>query len=281
MNVRVPRPSVPSPTPATSQLNRAHYDATHDYVAGSPHLMHARLHRWLTDLILTTARQAPLEREGVLEIGAGHGGMTAELLGLGCGVTVTEVSGASVRALERRFADEPRVEPLLDPEGSLEPLRGRRFAVVLCCSVLHHIPDYRRFVETLVQEHLVPGGAFISIQDPTRYDTMRLLPHRADRAGYLMWRATRGDYRHGLAALARRVRGAYDESNARDMVEYHVLRNGVDEQQLLDDLTPAFANVELVPYWSNQLSAAQRLGDRLAWSNTFALLATDHRRGEP
>jgi hypothetical protein len=60
------------------------------------------------------------------------------------------------------------------------------------------------------------------------------------------------------------------------MVEYHVVRNGVDERALRDLLEGSFRELRLVEYWSNQSRLAFRLGRRLGLANQFALVAEDH-----
>jgi hypothetical protein len=58
------------------------------------------------------------------------------------------------------------------------------------------------------------------------------------------------------------------------MVEYHVVRDGVDEQAIVDLLAPMFERVELFTYWSTQSRAAQAIGRRLGLVNTFGVAAT-------
>jgi hypothetical protein len=143
--------------------------------------------------------------------------------------------------------------------------------------VLHHIPDYLSFVDTLV-DRLVPGGAFLALQDPLWYARARRAARLLDRGGYYTWRLGQGDLTRGLATVSRRLRGAFDEANPADMVEYHVVRNGVDEAALLRRLAPRFAAVEVLPYWSNQLWLGQRLGERLGLLNTFGISAVGRTR---
>jgi hypothetical protein len=57
------------------------------------------------------------------------------------------------------------------------------------------------------------------------------------------------------------------------MVEYHVVRNGVDEDALRAQLERSFEEVHLLPYWSNQSRLALRFGRRLRFANQFALVA--------
>jgi hypothetical protein len=61
------------------------------------------------------------------------------------------------------------------------------------------------------------------------------------------------------------------------MVEYHVVRNGVDESAIRDLLLEKFGDVRILPYWSNQSAAVQWLGTRLRLRNTFGILATGYR----
>ncbi|MDP9239635.1 MAG: class I SAM-dependent methyltransferase [Actinomycetota bacterium] len=262
-------------------LQEAHYRSGTDYRVGSPHLQHWSVHSMLTGVIVdsitaTRARGLPAT---VLEIGAGHGGMTEAVLARGYQVTATEMSQASVRTLAERFGTNDRLRVVHDPDGSMQELGTAEFSTVLCCSVLHHIPDYLGFLQRALPRHLAAGGSMITVQDPLRYDRMPALSHRLDRAAYLTWRmATQGNRLAGLATLARRVRGAYDASKPGDMIEYHVVRNGVDADALLSWLERHFEEVSVLRYWSNQSALAQRLGERLRITNTFALQAKGYRK---
>lgn len=77
-----------------------------------------------------------------------------------------------------------------------------------------------------------------------------------------------------MTTTTRRLRGILDESNPADMVEYHVVRNGVDEEALLKLLRLRFETVEIVRYWSTQGGVPQAIGARLLPPNTFAIIAS-------
>lgn len=257
------------------QHQETHYTAGIDYRLGSPHLQHRQLFDRLSALIcdgLATATQGAIS-PAVLEVGAGHGGISELILARGYYLTVTEMSGASAEILERSYGMNDRLQVVHDPNGSLEVLGEAKFGAVLCCSVLHHIPDYLAFVADALPRTLLHGGTFISIQDPLQYDRMPPFTHRLDRAAYLTWRIGQGNLLVGVASLTRRLRGAYDDSKAGDMVEYHVVRNGVDAEALESYLLGCFESVKLERYWSNQSRLAQRVGDRLGLRNTFAIRA--------
>ena len=42
--------------------------------------------------------------------------------------------------------------------------------------------------------------------------------------------------------------GIFDEKNPNDMIEYHVIRNGVDEEAVLSFARETFAEVTFFPY---------------------------------
>ena len=58
------------------------------------------------------------------------------------------------------------------------------------------------------------------------------------------------------------------------MVEYHVVRDGVDEEALRALLTGRFDNVAFEPYWSTQSAWWQSWGQRRGYVSNFGLVAT-------
>jgi SAM-dependent methyltransferase len=244
-------------------------------------MAHPELRAWIVDLVGSVTVRAVARRlpPRVLEIGAGEGQLTEALLARGFEVTATEVSRRAIDRLEDAFGGNPNFTALYDPAGDAAGIADSGgaanvpFSVVVCASVLHHIPEYLPFVEKVIEKHLRSGGAFVSVQDPLRYDTMSPLAHRFDRAAYLTWRLGRGNRLSGLVSLKNRITGRLDPSRPGDMVEYHVVRNGIDEGALRAQLEKSFEEVHLLPYWSNQSRLAQRLGRRLRLANQFALVA--------
>src|SRR5664280_2414110 len=62
-----------------------------------------------------------------------------------------------------------------------------------------------------------------------------------------------------------------------DMVEYHVVRQGVDDQALKSMLASNFDAVRIDAYWSTQSPALQALGAGRFPPNTFGIVAVDRR----
>ncbi|MDQ1029182.1 SAM-dependent methyltransferase [Streptomyces umbrinus] len=261
--------------PSMGELQEREHGVGHDYASGSPHIRHHTIRDRLIGDLHALVQQVP-DRNGqcrVLELGAGHGTFTDHLVAAGAQVTVTEMSEPSVR-----FHRNPHVTVIHDKEGTAACQAGPLDAVV-CISVLHHIPDYLGTVKQLI-ERIVPGGAFLSAQDPLWYPRRSRMSLCLDRNAYFLWRLGQGQLRRDLATRLRRLRrlrGVYDDANEADMVEYHVVRDGVDEDALRDLLAPAFARVEVRRYWSTQSGLLQAAGERLFPPTTFGLVAGNRR----
>jgi SAM-dependent methyltransferase len=258
-------------------MQELHYDEGVDYWTGSPHLVHPALRDQLTSILRATLRSVaaaglPLD---VLEAGAGHGGYTEVALAAGASVTAVDMSGPSLAELSRRYGTNERLTAVHSEDGSLGGL-DQQYAVILLVSVLHHIPDYVAYLGEALA-HLRPGGTVLSLQDPLFYPRVGARVRALDRGSYLMWRVRQGRIATGVATTVRQARGAYDDSKPGDSVEYHVVRQGVDEQAIVEALAPHFDDVEVIRYWSNQLASAQALGTKLKVANTFGIKASGYR----
>jgi hypothetical protein len=184
------------------------------------------------------------------------------------------MSRPSLDYLRSRFGSNERFSITLDEDGSMRSLGDQTFSLVLFASVLHHIPDYDAAL-TIAAARLSAGGALVSFQDPLWYPTLRVTSLRLSQAAYLWWRLGQGNYLRGLKSRWRRVTGVYDERNPSDMVEYHVVRQGVDQRRVRDVLSPLFRKVDTFTYWTTPSAVGQRMGEVLGAENTFGVVATD------
>lgn len=264
-----------------SDLQESEYGAARDYTVGSPHLQHAptrlRIENDLRELVAATLQRQATCR--VLEVGAGHGTFTRTLVTAGAEVTVTEMSEPSARYLETIMAGAP-VEVILDRQGTsaLDVVTEREIDVLVFVSVLHHIPDYLGLIRQLVSE-LPRGASFYCAQDPLWYPSRSRWSRAREQVAYFGWRMGQGGYKRGLATRWRRLRGHYDEGSPADMVEYHVVRKGVDQAALARFLRTQFEDVRIHTYWSTQSRVWQAIGDRRGWASTFGITATNKSFG--
>lgn len=255
-------------------MQEARHGEGFDYEPGSPHLRHPTLRNQIIDRIreLVADQFRRTGRCRVLEIGAGHGSFTDHIAATGAEVTVTEMSRPSLDLLEQRFAWNPKVRLLYDPDGTRAFGDTAPVDLVLCVSVLHHIPDYLAFVDR-VCDRIEDGGSFASFQDPIWYPRRSRLNLVSDRWAYYAWRLGQRNLWSGAATRVRRARGVLDESNPADMSEYHVVRQGVDDEALAELLRGKFSDVRAWRYWSTQLPMLQALGSRTGALTTFGLVS--------
>jgi SAM-dependent methyltransferase len=194
-------------------------------------------------------------------------------LARGWRVTAVEESRPSIEVMRSRFVGNDKFEAVYDPDGSLSILDDRRFSVVFIASVLHHIPDYLETLGNIVENHLEPNGTLITVQDPLWYPGQPRLTTAFGKVAYASWRITKAGALQGIKNRLRRSRGKYDESNPADMVEYHVVRQGVDQNAIERLLAPKFESVAIETYWSTQSHIWQQIGERAHLTNTFAVYA--------
>ncbi len=198
----------------------------------------------------------------------------------GASVTVTETSQASAAHLSRTYAGREDVEVYHDATGEGIFSREQRVDAVVCAALLHHIPDYTTFVHRLAGL-IDAGGWFYSTADPTYYPRRGRLTNIADRGTFFAWRLAQGNYRRGLATRLRRLRGEWSETEPSDLVEYHVVRDGVDELALESELQRWFGDVEVLPYWSTQSPFFQKLLSRAGIGSDFCLIARSRSAATP
>ena len=227
-------------TPATEHmqaLNESFYQEEGEHYDEAPHLKHrsintallARLHEAIGDVCEHGLPPT------LLDVGAGVGPFVGPALAAGCEVTATDMAPTAVERLRERYARNASFAGVLDAAGDLREVPNN-FSIILYASVLHHIPDYTSALENSLQ-HLAPGGALLTFQDPLWYPSMQRGVHLLHTGAYLGWRATqRRNYLSGIRSRLRRATGRFDSDNPSDMVEYHVVREGVNQHQIAEAL---------------------------------------------
>lgn len=245
------------------------------YVDGSPHLSHASLRALYLEMVVDVWAAAREDRADprVLDLGAGEGAATLKFLALGARVTAVDVSAAQLDALRargERFGD--RLEVLCGDIAEVMSSLTGQYDIVVASSFLHHVPDYLGMLAQAMTR-LSPRGQFFSFQDPLRYDSLGALPKAFGDIAYLSWRLSRGDVVSGLRRRLRRRSGRYLAESVYDNTEYHITRNGVDQDAICRLLEGQGLECRIVPYFSTQSHFFQELGSGLGVKNTFAVLA--------
>jgi cyclopropane fatty-acyl-phospholipid synthase-like methyltransferase len=256
--------------------NRAVYDSgwTEVFVEGAPHLKHADLRAKFDALLAHVLERATVDNSPprVLDLGAGEGSVTRRLLERGAVVTAVDVSDSQLAELARKCSswnERLTVRPG-EVDAVLSSLEGP-YDVIVASAFLHHVPDYLGLVRRAT-ELLAPHGQFLSFQDPLRYDTISRLTRLFGGVSYLSWRIFQGDLWGGTLRRLRRTGGQLDDS-ALDQAEYHILRNGVDQDSLAATLRAAGFECEVIRYFSTQSRVCQQLGTALGLEDTFGVIA--------
>jgi SAM-dependent methyltransferase len=240
-----------------------------------PHLRHSQLRELYAELVLRVFNTAKQHAEipEILDLGAGEGSATLPFLELGAHVTAVDISENQLAALVKkccRVAD--RLEVCHEEISETLRRKGRSYDVVVMNSCLHHIPDYLQIIEEatwVLRSH----GQFFSFQDPLRYDTLGLGTLISSNLAYFFWRALQGNYIRGLKTRIRRVRGIYVSGSEEDDAEYHVTRNGVDQNAIVELFQCNALTCEVISYFSTQSWFFQIIGTYLGLENTFAVIA--------
>lgn len=276
-------PSNPEPSSSAADANRVFYRSFDHagYVVGAPHLAHSSLRRLQAELLVEVFRCAQRHRvvPRVLDLGAGEGVVTRGFLELGAEVTALDVAAEPLAALQASIprAWTSRLTLVCEDAERFLAAAGPRFDVVAASSFLHHVPDYVALLKQIIGR-LGAHGQFFSFQDPMRYRTLPTATWWFDRASYAVHRLGQPDVVGGMLRTLRRRFGYYRNDDPHDNVEYHVVRDGVDQEAIRQLLETSGFRVRIVRYWSAHATFAQNLGERLGLLNTFAVLAQRRSR---
>jgi SAM-dependent methyltransferase len=261
--------------------NAAEYSParTKEYVHGAPHVNHIGLRRLYKALATVVIEQVGEGAPHVLDLGAGEGSATAAFLNLGAHVTAVDLSGSQLRQMVHNCGEyasqlEIREAEVMDFLSGTE----KRFNIVVCSSFLHHVPDYLGLIRQALRL-LLPCGVFFSFQDPLRYDSLSAFQYYISKLSYFAWRAFQPDLLPGISRRWRRARGVYLPDCAEDNAEYHITRNGVDQDAIAALLRSHGFDCRVVRYFSTQSGSLQFVGTKLGCENTFAIVAKHLKAG--
>jgi SAM-dependent methyltransferase len=269
---------------AASLANSAMYNLKmgNHYVEGAPHIKHASLLRIYSKLAVDAYNTAKKYNNTpqILDLGCGEGSASLIFLELGAKVTAIDISSKQLSELKNKcikFSENVEIHcaEVFSAIKSLERT-NKSYDIVVSNSFLHHIPDYISMVRESAKI-LKDYGQFFSFQDPLRYDTLTLFSRIFSSFAYISWRIFRGDLVGGLRRRIRRYRGIYIKDCTEDNVEYHVVRNGVDQDAICYLLKDLGFECKLVCYFSTQSTVWQKVGEMLNLVNSFAILANRER----
>jgi SAM-dependent methyltransferase len=260
---------------ALANISAYDSEATRKYIDGAPHIKHASLRTLYAKLLVRVYDYAKehTAMPRVLDLGAGEGSATLPFLELGATVTAVDISSSQLNVLQsrcERFGD--RLEVRCQDVADFLNDKNTNYDIVVANSFLHHIPDYIGMITEAITV-LTRWGQFFSFQDPLRYDSVGKPTMIFSTLAYFSWRIFKGDVVGGLKRRLRRMRGIYLEDSVQDNAEYHVTRNGVDQDAICRLFEDSGFDCNIVRYFSTQSRLFQRIGSALGVKNTFAVVA--------
>lgn len=259
--------------------NRDFYNALPEDRCLATYLRHESVRSLYLSLVERAYRTAERGCPGevsVLDLGAGEGSATLPFLELGAQVLAVDISERQLEQLLRKCGGLQGQLELRCADISDVLQENRRFDIVVANSLLHHIPDYLDLIRR-ASALLTEYGVFLSFQDPMWKASITRRDAVLSWAVYAGWRLGQGDLAGGIWRRIRRACGFYSATSPYDNVEYHVVRNGVDQRAIASLLVSQGFECDVFRYCSFQSDLLQPWGDRLGVKNTFGVLATRSR----
>jgi SAM-dependent methyltransferase len=246
-----------------------------DKINASPHLKHQHIKNEYLQLVAGVFEEARKNAETpkILDLGSGDGSVTLPFLAFGAKVTAVDISSEQLNSLVKNCAlYGTNFSQHCDDVSHFLQHSDDKYDVIVANSFLHHIPDYMLLIQQCLP-HLNARGIFFSFQDPLRYDTLTRFNRHFSRFSYLSWRVFQGDFWGGFSRMMRRRRGILLDDCVEDNAEYHVTRNGVDQDAIADFLKTNSFHVRIKSYFATQNAVFQYLGLRIGRVNMFSVVA--------
>lgn len=138
-------------------FNKACHDAVaHEYSKTHLDIFNSTEQLRLMNALAEIKEHVPIGST-VLDFGCGSGNLTDHLMSFGYRVISADVSPKFLDLVANRYEGNPRHSIyLLTGDPSLD-LQGMKFGAICMYSVLHHVPDYLRCLESLAH-HVTSGG---------------------------------------------------------------------------------------------------------------------------
>lgn len=242
-----------------------------DYIDGAPHLKHKKLR----DLYFKSSKKVILDSNvavpTVLDMGAGEGTSAHCFLSLGSKVVAVDISQNQLNSLKDRCVEYGDNLQIICEDINETIKRNNKYDIITINSFLHHIPDYCKLLDE-ASNMLSIGGQVFTWQDPIRYDSLNKFTSMFSKIAYFSWRIRKGDVINGVKRRLRRSRGEYTD-DMYDNSEYHVVRNGVDQDRIAELFKEKGFDVTIIKYFSTQSTFWQHIGELLKLKNTFGIIA--------
>lgn len=93
------------------------------------------------------------------------------------------------------------------------------------------------------------------------------------KTAYLSWRIFKGDVIGGMQRRIRRSRKVFLDDCPGDNIDYHAVREGVDQEAIAELFDSLGFQYRIIQYFSTQSRFWQPIGAAIDAKNTFAIIA--------
>ncbi len=214
-----------------------------------------------------------------LDIGAGTGNLTLELLKAGIRVTAIDISQAMLARLKHnaksaQLDEKNNLTTVCQPvDEYLSQLTssGEKFSLVCACSFYHHLPDYLTTVENASQL-VLPAGFFYLTHEPMLKNSITGTSKLMQKVDFKYWRI-----RVHLARLLGRENNADKYYDPTSQADYWDTTVGCDQYQISRLLENMGFDVNLIEYDSKRSRLLHFICKLLGTKTLFAIIAKNNR----
>jgi SAM-dependent methyltransferase len=266
----------------SAAANTVNYEALspEQYFEGATQISHRKVWDLYNSLLTRVVNNARLLHSDirVLDLGAGEGTVTQQMVQLGCRVTAVDISANRLTTLSERCRQHR--EALTTVCSDVLPYvttTSDKFDIIIASAFLHHVPDYLSLIRSSLRCLSATGQWFV-FHEALRYDSVGSYQRAFSGAAYYSWRVRQGDFIGGCLRKLRRAFGVYRDDSPDDNIDYHVVRNGMDQEAIAELFASEGLEMESGRYFSTQSRTWQNLGERFGIENMFWIVADRARK---
>lgn len=263
---------------ALANIELYNNDMTRRYIDGACHIKHAALRKLYGELVIQVYDTACsfISQPKILDLGAGEGSATLPFLELGAKVTAVDISKSQLDMLKTRCS--PFGNNLIVYNGNVVDAikefadKNHQYDIIVANSFLHHVPDYLGLIKdcsVIISAH----GQFLSFQDPIKYASVGKFTRLLTKVAYFSWRIFKDDIIGGMQRRIRRSRKIFMDDCPGDHIDYHAVREGVDQEAIAELFDILGFKCQITSYFSTQSRFWQPIGTVINAKNTFAIIA--------
>ncbi len=228
----------------------------------------------LNEIISKLKQQFPNSQILALDLGAGTGNLTLELLKAKIKVTSLDISQKMLERLQYNAAKSNLPENLLtlickpvDIFCDESTYSNINYHLICACSFYHHLPDYLNTIKK-VSKLVKPGGFLYLTHEPMHKNSISRTSKLMQKLDFKLWRLQ--VHLNKLIAKQENSDKYYDPSSQAD---YWDITTGCNQKEIIRLLRNADFDTELIEYDSKRSRILHHICQLLNTKTLFAIKA--------